>query len=99
MIDLDGFCWASPARDIGNYLAYLAWKRIRQPHAAELIERAGQLLREGYQALRELPDARWLAIYEAASMLKIAGRRFRSLTLKEWHLVPLLIDAAEAELA
>jgi hypothetical protein len=98
MIDLDGFCWASPARDIGNYLAYLAWKRIRQPQRAELIERAGQLLREGYGALRELPDARWLAIYEAASMLKIAGRRFRSLTAKEWHLIPALLGAAEQTL-
>jgi aminoglycoside phosphotransferase (APT) family kinase protein len=95
MIDLDGFCWASPARDIGNYLAYLGWKRIRQPQRAELIDRAGQLLREGYRALRELPDARWLAIYEAASMLKIAGRRFRSLTTKEWHLIPALLDAAD----
>jgi len=95
MIDLDGFCWASPARDIGNYLAYLGWKRIRQPQRAELIDWAGQLLREGYQALRELPDARWLAIYEAASMLKIAGRRFRSLTTKEWHLIPALLDAAD----
>ncbi len=94
MIDLDGFCWASPARDIGNYLAYLAWKRIRQPQRAALIEQAGQLLRQGYAAVRELPDARWLAIYAAASMLKIAGRRFRSLTTKEWHLIPALLDAA-----
>jgi hypothetical protein len=27
-------------------------------------------------------------------MLKIAGRRYRSLTVKEWHLTPLLIDQA-----
>jgi hypothetical protein len=94
MIDLDGFCWSSPARDIGNYMAYLRWKTIRQPGRAALIEQAGQLLRAGYQALRQLPDPRWLAIYEADSMLKIAGRRFRSLTTKEWHLVPALIDGA-----
>jgi hypothetical protein len=94
MIDLDGFCWANPARDLGNYLAYLRWKTIRQPARATLIEQAGQLLLTGYQAQRQLPDRRWLAIYEADSMLKIAGRRFRSLTTKEWHLVPALIDGA-----
>jgi len=94
MIDLDGFCWANPARDLGNYMAYLRWKTIRQPGRAELIAQAGRLLLSGYQSLRHLPERRWLAIYEADSMLKIAGRRFRSLTTKEWHLVPALIDGA-----
>ena len=98
MIDLDGFCWANPARDLGNYMAYLRWKTIRQPARAALIEQAGQLLLAGYQALRQLPDPLWLAIYEADSMLKIAGRRFRSLTTKEWHLVPALIDGANQAL-
>jgi hypothetical protein len=98
MIDLDGFCWASPARDIGNYMAYLRWKTIRQPQRAALIEQAGQMLLAGYQALRQLPDPRWLAIYQADSMLKIAGRRFRSLTTKEWYLVPALIDGANQAL-
>src|SRR6266540_2224139 len=98
MIDLDGFCWSSPARDIGNYMAYLRWKTIRQPGRAALIEQAGQLLRAGYQVLRQLPDPHWQAIYEADSMLKIAGRRFRSLTTKEWYLVPALIDGARQAL-
>jgi hypothetical protein len=30
--------------------------------------------------------------------LKIAGRRFRSLTVKEWPVVPQLLDAARAVL-
>src|SRR5439155_9342588 len=31
MIDQDELCWANPARDVGNFLAYLRWKSIRQP--------------------------------------------------------------------
>lgn len=99
MIDLDGFCWSDPARDLGNYQAYLGWKRIRQPQRAALIDQAGQLVEEGYQSLRALPEPRWLAIYTSASLLKIAGRRFRSLTTKEWHLIPALLDAAAQALA
>ena len=41
-------------------------------------------------------DARWLSVYQAASLLKIAGRRFRSLTYREWPLVIHLIQAAFA---
>jgi hypothetical protein len=43
-------------------------------------------------------NARWLSIYQAASLLKIAGRRFRNLNFKEWPLVIHLIEAAEASL-
>ena len=94
MIDLDGFCWADPARDLGNFLAYLVWKAIRNPQQAAFIEAAQRLFLDGYRARRPLPDQPWLAIYQAASLLKIAGRRFRSLTVKEWPLVPRLLDAA-----
>jgi hypothetical protein len=94
MIDLDGFCWSAPARDLGNYQAYLSWKRIRQPQRAALIDQASQLVEAGYQSLRELPEPGWLAIYTAGSLLKIAGRRFRSLTIKEWPLIPALLDTA-----
>jgi hypothetical protein len=95
MIDLDGFCWAEPERDLGNFLAYLRWKAIRKPGDAAFIERAGQVFIEGYASSAPAPSARRLAIYEADSLLKIAGRRYRSLTVKEWHLVPRLIEAAE----
>jgi hypothetical protein len=95
MIDLDGFCWAEAARDVGNFLAYLRWKAIRRPDDAAFIERAGRVFLEGYQAASSALDERRLALYQAASLLKIAGRRFRSLTVKEWPLVPHLIDAAE----
>lgn len=98
LIDLDGFCWANPARDIGNFLAYLRWKAIRQPQRAGLIEQAGERFLEGYEAVRPGVDARWLAVCRAMSMLKIAGRRYRSLTVKEWPLVPALLDAAQLAL-
>lgn len=94
MIDLDGFCWANPARDLGNFLAYLRWKAIRQPHNAAFIEHVGQLFLDGYYASGAAIDGEWLRRYTASSMLKIVGRRFRSLTAKEWDLVPSLLDAA-----
>jgi hypothetical protein len=96
MIDLDGFCWAEPERDLGNFLAYLGWKAIRRPHDTAFIEHAGRLFLDGYRRAATAPSERRLALYQAASLLKIAGRRFRSLTVKEWPLVPQLLDAAQA---
>jgi hypothetical protein len=98
LIDLDSFCWANPARDPGNFLAYLCWKAIRQPQHATFIERAGRAFLEGYLAVRPDIHGEWLALYQAASMLKIVGRRFRSLTYSEWPLIPRLLDAAFATL-
>ncbi|HJR79786.1 MAG TPA: phosphotransferase [Anaerolineales bacterium] len=94
MIDLDSYCWANPARDLGNFFAYLCWKAIRQPEHAEFIERAGRAFLEGYLTVQGDIDKRWLSVYQAASLLKIAGRRFRSLTFLEWPLVIHLIQAA-----
>lgn len=99
MIDLDGFCWADPARDPGNFLAYLRWKAIRNPQQAPFIERAGRVFLDGYLAVRPAPAQDWLALYQAASLLKIAGRRYRSLTAKEWPLVPQLLDSAAEAIA
>ncbi|HEY3473550.1 MAG TPA: phosphotransferase [Anaerolineales bacterium] len=96
MIDLDSYCWANPARDLGNFLAYLCWKAIRQPEHAQFVERAGRAFLEGYLSVHEDIDEKWLSIYQAASLLKIAGRRFRSLTYLEWPLVIHLIQAAFA---
>jgi aminoglycoside phosphotransferase (APT) family kinase protein len=96
MIDLDSYCWANPARDLGNFLAYLCWKAIRQPEHAQFVERAGRAFLEGYLSVHEGIDEKWLSIYQASSLLKIAGRRFRSLTYLEWPLVIHLIQAAFA---
>ncbi len=98
IIDLDGYCWANPARDLGNFLAYLCWKAIRQPEHGQYVERAGRAFLEGYLEIQPDIDEHWLSIYQAASLLKIAGRRFRSLTFLEWPLVIHLIDAAFATL-
>src|SRR5688572_20835384 len=94
MIDLDSYCWANPARDLGNFLAYLCWKAIRQPEHAQFVERAGRAFLEGYLSVHQDIDERWLSVYQAASLLKIAGRRFRSLTFLEWPLVIHLIQGA-----
>ena len=94
MIDLDSYCWANPARDLGNFLAYLCWKAIRQPEHAQVVERAGRAFLEGYLSVHEDIDEKWLSVYQAASLLKIAGRRFRSLTYLEWPLIIHLIQGA-----
>ena len=96
MIDLDELCWANPARDVGNFLAYLRWKSIREPRHSSFIEGAIPSFLEGYGSVLMLPDERWTARYEAGSMLKIAGRRFRKLDVSEWPLVPRLLDEARA---
>jgi aminoglycoside phosphotransferase (APT) family kinase protein len=96
MIDLDSYCWANPARDLGNFLAYLCWKAIRQPEHAQFVERAGRAFLEGYLSVHADIDERWLSVYQAASLLKIAGRRFRSLTYLEWPLIIHLIQAAHS---
>src|SRR5438552_11153663 len=96
MIDLDELCWANPARDVGNFLAYLRWKSIREPRHSSFIEAAIPRFLAGYGSVRMLPDERWTARYEAGSMLKIAGRRFRKLDVSEWSLVPQLLDEARA---
>lgn len=99
MIDLDGFCWANPARDVGNFCAYLHWKALRQPQQAGFIRHAGEVFLESYRTFQPTLNELWLTLYTAASMLKIAGRRFRSLTVKEWPLVAGLIDGALALLS
>jgi hypothetical protein len=35
-----------------------------------------------------------MRVYEAASLLKIAGRRYRNLSVGEWPRVPLLLKFA-----
>jgi hypothetical protein len=94
LIDLDSVCWANPARDIGNFLAYLVWKALRQPQHAGFIQCAQQAFLAGYQTLRSLPDVDWLYRYQAASILKIVGRRYSGLTYQEWPLTGQLLDKA-----
>jgi hypothetical protein len=95
LIDLDSYCWAEPARDLGNLLAYLRWREIRQPGAARAVAgiRAGVLA--GYAAEAPAPlDAGRIATFEAAAALKIGGRRCQRLAVDEWDRVPELLEAA-----
>jgi hypothetical protein len=94
-IDLDTVSRAEPARDLGNLLAYLDWKRIRRPSLAAAVAMAGEAVLDGYADGRALPAPARLSAYRCASLLKIAGRRFRSLSLDEWPLIPELLTAAE----
>jgi hypothetical protein len=98
MIDLDGFCLAPAPRDVGNFLAYLDWKEIRRPDQAAMIDLAHEAFLDGYQADNNVLDEAWLALYRAASLLKIAGRRYRSLSTKEWPLTPQLLEKAAAQI-
>ena len=94
IIDLDGLCWANPARDVGNFLASLRWKAIREPQHDAFIDAAVPAFLTGYASVLRLPDDRWLCRYEAGSMLRIAVRRFRKLNVGEWPLVPRLLEEA-----
>jgi hypothetical protein len=98
LIDLDGFCAANPARDVGNMLAYLDWLAIRRARAARIAAEAARDFIAGYEALATLPPA-WLQVYKAVSMLKIAGRRLRRLSFEEWDLLPELLGRARSSLA
>lgn len=91
MVDLDTFCWADPSRDLGNFLAYLTWRAIRHPDQGSFIDRAEKRFLAGYAEVRTPPENRQIELCTAQSLLKIAGRRFRSLTTAEWPLVPRLI--------
>jgi hypothetical protein len=94
LVDLDGYCWANPARDVGNLLAYLDWRAIRRPDGAERIERNGAAFARGYAERGPRLGDEWLTAYRAASLLKIAGRRFRTLSFDEWPRVPALVERA-----
>ena len=96
LIDLDTVCLSEPARDVANLLAYLDWKSIRSPRLAGLLDAIRTAFLGGYSQRRSLPSTRSLASYRAASLVKIAGRRFRSLAVEEWPLVPILLERAEA---
>lgn len=94
LIDLDTLCLANPACDIGNCLAYLQWKAMRQPEHAGFIEQAVHTFLSSYTKEQVPPVTEWLTLYRALALLKIAGRRFRNLTYREWPLTPQLVQAA-----
>jgi hypothetical protein len=94
LTDFDSFGRAHPAADLGNFLAYLRWKAVREPRRAAAVAAYRRGFLEGYGFALEVPERRWLDRYEAASLLKIAGRRFQALDVREWPLVPELVEHA-----
>jgi hypothetical protein len=98
LLDLDGFCWADPARDCANLAGYLEWRSIREPASAALIERAVQAWRDGYVRAGGAIDPSSLAAFRSATLLKIAGRCLRSLRTDEWDRLTFLVDRAETSL-
>lgn len=92
LLDLDSAGLAPPERDLGNALAYLDWQRLRRnPEAAAELPEA---FLEGYREHGGRFDADALAWWHAAALLKIAGRRYRSLDTTTWPAVPRLVSRA-----
>jgi hypothetical protein len=94
LLDLDGVCRADPARDLGNLLGYLRWRGIRRPQDAAWTDAAPPLLLEGYAEVADAPEPAWLELFQAVTMLRIAGRRLRSLAVAEWGRLPELVRRA-----
>lgn len=95
LIDLDSYCWAEPARDLGNLLAYLRWSGIRRPNARLELDEVRNAFLAGYDSGRVGPrDDNRIRAFEAASLLKIAGRRYRKLPSEHLDRAPELIAAA-----
>jgi len=94
LLDLDGLCRADPARDLANLLGYLRWRGIRRPEDAAWTDAVGPLVLEGYAEVAEPPDPAWLELFQRATLLRIAGRRLRSLAVSEWRWLPALLRGA-----
>ena len=98
LVDLDGACAAPPERDVANLAAYLWWRGLRWPSDVHtLAALADTVIRAWGMVPDAAPlDADRLRTWRALSLLKIAGRRYRNLTIAEWPLVPRLLDEAAA---
>jgi len=96
LLDLDSLGWAEPARDVGNLLGYLSWRAVRRPAERAFLAAAHRAFLDGYREHSRGLDEGRLRGYQAATLLKIAGRRFRSLQYDEWPLVPELVERAAA---
>jgi hypothetical protein len=95
MIDLDSYCLAEPARDAANFLAYLRWRAIRGAVPGAAAAHVRDAFVDGYtNGSKGALSVERLRVFEAATLLKIAGRRCRSLSAHEWQHLPALIDTA-----
>ena len=94
VLDLDGAGLAEPERDLGNAMAYLDWQHLRRAGAAAPI--LSGALQRGYAAAGGDADPDRLDWWHAAALLKIGGRRYRSLDTAHWDAVPSLVGAASS---
>ena len=94
VLDLDGAGLADPERDLGNAMAYLDWQHLRRGGAAAPI--LSGAVQRGYAEAGGDADRDRLDWWHAAALLKIGGRRYRSLDTAHWAAVPSLIGAASA---
>jgi aminoglycoside phosphotransferase (APT) family kinase protein len=94
LLDLDTVSRADAARDAGNALAYLSWAEVRGASPPGLAAALHEAFLAGYAAGRTQLGGPALAWWSAASMAKIAGRRYRTLATAEWSQVPELLRRA-----
>ena len=94
LLDLDSAGRADPGLDIGNLIAYLRWKVIRDPQRGIAVEDAIDSFTSGYSRAGAIHQ-RSVDVFTAAALLKIAGRRASDQQRSEWPLVPQLLDAAD----
>jgi hypothetical protein len=87
LIDLDSVGPAHPAQDVANLLAYVDWRRLRRPGDAAACDVVAASFRATAVAGPEAVDA-----HRALALLKVAGRRYRSVARREWDLVPAVLD-------
>ena len=92
VLDLDGVGTADPARDLGNAMAYLAWRGVRRNDQSPSVIDA---LHDGYLAGGGTVGEDDLAWWQAAAITKIAGRRYRSLHTSHWPKLPELLRVAD----
>jgi len=93
LLDLDGVGMADPARDLGNAMAYADWQHLTTPGTTAGLSAA---IRRGYADGGGRVDTARLAWWHSAALVKIAGRRYRSLDTAHWAAVPALLGAATA---
>jgi aminoglycoside phosphotransferase len=97
LIDLDRFCVADPALDVGKFLADLQWWHLM---AGRAVVRDGQRsFLDGYGAAPSSSLVRRARVYEAVLLVKIAARRVPLFDRRWRPLTEALITSGERTLA